>query len=69
MTLSPQQWRNRAKETRTFANGMSDEKTLAAMERLALEYERLAVRAEEFGSALSRRVKRTQDSSDTGEKE
>ena len=69
MILSPKQWRGRAAETRMFANGVSDEKALAAMERLALEYERLAVRAEEFGSALSRRVKRTQDSSDTGEKE
>jgi hypothetical protein len=42
----PQHWRARAQEARTIADQINDEKSKAAMLRIANDYETLAERAE-----------------------
>ena len=50
LALSPDHWRYRAEEIRTLAEEISDETSRLMMLRIAIDYDRLAVRAEERAS-------------------
>jgi hypothetical protein len=43
---NPQHWRRRAKEARSLAEQIGDPEAKAAMQRIAEDYERLAMRAQ-----------------------
>ena len=45
--LTPEHWRNRAAEVRALADAMSDQELREKLLRIAQDYERLAIRAEE----------------------
>jgi hypothetical protein len=45
--LTPEHWRNRAAEVRALADAMSDQESREKLLRIAQDYERLAIRAEE----------------------
>ena len=46
-TNDPKHWRERAEEMRRFAEEMIDEKSKQTMLRIAQDYDKLALRAEE----------------------
>jgi hypothetical protein len=50
----PEFWRSRAEEVRVIADDMKEAEAKAIMERIAKDYERLAIRAEERRSSLPR---------------